>query len=134
MRLLACIAIGVIAGTAISGLSAIRRARKHDFAAATRKGRQSAFIAFLVTCLSTTVLFGWPWRPVVDTVMETVEDIVEVPAWIFFTTTKTEFRQVPTQVSRTELSVLSLVPMALVGALGALTQILILRTAWRWLG
>lgn len=150
MRLLACIVIGVTAGMLLKGRPAFQAARSHDFVTASRLARWSVLAAFLCTCLSTTLLFRWPWRPqessvaveVVDTVVETVEEVVEVPKWIFFKTTKVETHDVPTQVERTEyrpvtnlvFSPLMLIPMATMGLVGAFAQLLSLRLVWRWFG
>lgn len=82
-----------------------------------------------------------------DTVMETVEEVVEarwLPKWLRWLpgTKKVEKHDVPKKVNRTEyrpvtnlvFSAWMLIPMAVMGLVGAVCQLVVLRLSWRWFG
>jgi hypothetical protein len=121
MYILVCLAVGMFLG----GWRALCHARVQKFGNASSALRRGV----IAPALGTFVLLGWPWKSqsvevseeVGRTIMETVEVAVEVPSWIFFTTTRTETREVPRVVvetvvrseTRNSFSLWLLIPMGL---------------------
>lgn len=148
MHVLICLAVGVAAGMFLGGRRALRYARVQDFPQATRALRRSAVVTAVVTTLATFLFLGWPLKSqmiavpeeVRRTIMETVEVVVEVPAWIFFTTTKTETKEVPKVVvetivrneARDSFSPGLLIPMALVAWGAIYLELRFVRLLYRW--
>lgn len=148
MHVLICLAVGVAAGMFLGGFRALRYARAQDFPQAIRTLRRSALAAAAVTALGSFLLLGWPLKSqtvavpeeVSRTILETVEVVVEVPTWIFFTTTKTETREVPKVVvetivrneARDSFSPWLLIPMGLVAWGAVYLELRFVRLLYRW--
>jgi len=151
MRILLCLLIGLIAAMVSFGWRALSSGRAHDFDVATKFARKSTVVAFLIALISTTALFGWPWRPmkssvaeeVSRTVVESVDEVVEVPTWFGLGKEKqTVKRDVPKTIIDVVqhpttvyvFSIWMLIPMVVIGGAAALLQFKVLRFIWWWRG
>ena len=107
MKILACLVIGAVVGTAFGGRQALRCARNHVFAKAARWLQVSAVAAAFASAIACSLILGWPWRSIESstpeevsrTVMETVEEVSQVPYWWFFKRNVTVAHEEPKEVT-----------------------------------
>lgn len=146
MRLLACLLIGVAAGLVFGGWRALQYARRQDFTKAVGWLRLSAGTTALASAIALFTFLGWPWRAVESdvaeevshTVMESVDEVIEVPWLWFFKTKKTVTHEEPKEIKETithhttaqQFDPWLLPVMAAMAAISWVLELAILRFVW----